>query len=156
VRCAIFSVSKLATRFRPAAVSFARELKLSVDGKHRSYWVTSTDVSNAFRELGLRFDGAKMSASRSSGIGRAGLTLDVATLKTVTVKHDKKADSVETTALTVGQALSADKVTVDGDDKVSNSLAGPISSPSTVITSSPTMTLELPVALRLIAPAMLS
>jgi resuscitation-promoting factor RpfB len=114
------------------AVRFARELKLSVDGKNRSYWVTSTDVSNAFTELGLRFDGAKMSASRSSGIGRAGLTLDVATLKTITVKHDKKTDAVETTALTVGQALSADKVTVDGDDKVSNSLAGPISTGDTV------------------------
>lgn len=108
------------------AVRFARELKLSVDGKNRSYWVTSTDVSNAFSELGLRFDGAKMSASRSAGIGRAGLTLDVATLKTVTVKHDKKTDSVETTGRTVGQALSADKVTVDGDDKVSTSLSDPI------------------------------
>ncbi|HEY8788897.1 MAG TPA: ubiquitin-like domain-containing protein [Actinopolymorphaceae bacterium] len=114
------------------AVRFARELKLSVDGKHRSYWVTSTDVSNAFRELGLRFDGAKMSASRSSGIGRAGLTLDVATLKTITVKHDKKSDSVETTALTVGQALSADTVTVDGDDKVSTRLADPISTGDTI------------------------
>ncbi len=108
------------------AVRFARELKLSVDGRNRSYWVTSTDVSNAFSELGLRFDGAKMSASRSAGIGRAGLTLQVATLKTLTVKHDQRADSVETTALTVGQALSADKVTVDGDDKVSASLSNPI------------------------------
>jgi len=108
------------------AVRFARELNLSVDGRNRSYWVTSTDLSNAFSELGLRFDGAKMSASRSAGIGRAGLTLQVATLKTITVKHDKLTDSVETTALTVGQALSADKVTVDGDDKVSTKLADPI------------------------------
>ena len=69
-----------------------------------------------------------MSASRSAGIGRAGLTLQVATLKTVTVKHDNKTDSVETTALTVGQALSADKVTVDGDDRVSTKLADPITS----------------------------
>jgi uncharacterized protein YabE (DUF348 family) len=114
------------------AVRFARELKLSVDGRNHSYWVTSTDVSNAFSELGLRFDGAKMSASRSSGIGRAGLALDVATLKTITVKHDKKTDSVETTALTVGQALSADKVTVDGDDKVSTKLAQPVSSGDTI------------------------
>lgn len=114
------------------AVRFARELKLSVDGKSRSYWVTSTDVSNAFSELGLRFDGAKMSASRSSGIGRAGLAVDVATLKTVTVKHDKKTDSVETTALTVGQVLSADKVTVDGDDKISTKLADPISTGATI------------------------
>lgn len=108
------------------AVRFARELTLRVDGTNRSYWVTSTDVSNAFSELGLRFDGAKMSASRSAGIGRSGLTLDVATLKTVTVKHDTKTDSVNTTALTVGQALSADKVTVDGDDKVSTGLADPL------------------------------
>jgi len=108
------------------AVRYARELTLRVDGSNRSYWVTSTDVTDAFSELGLRFDGAKMSASRSSGIGRAGLTLDVATLKTVTIEHDKKSDSVETTALTVGQALSADKVTVDADDTVSTTLADPI------------------------------
>jgi uncharacterized protein YabE (DUF348 family) len=114
------------------AVRFARELKLSVDGKFRSYWVTSTDVSNAFSELGLRFDGAKMSASRSAGIGRDGLAVDVATLKTVTVKHDHRADSVETTAQTIGQALSVAKVTVDGNDKVSASLAGRVTSGDTI------------------------
>jgi len=56
----------------------------------------------------------------------------LATLKTITVKHDKKSDSVETTALTVGQALSADTVTVDGDDKVSTRLADPISTGDTI------------------------
>jgi uncharacterized protein YabE (DUF348 family) len=114
------------------AVRFARELKLSIDGKNRSYWVTSTDVSNAFSELGLRFDGAKMSASRSAGIGRAGLAVDVATLKSVTVKHDHRADAVETTAQTVGQVLSVAKVTVDGNDKVSTSLAGRVASGDTI------------------------
>ncbi len=114
------------------AVRYARELKLSVDGKDHSYWVTSTDVSNALSELGLRFDGAKLSASRSAGIGRTGLDVDIATRKNVTVIHDHKKQKVATTALTVGDALSAAKVKVDGDDTVSAKLAAPVKTGSSI------------------------
>jgi uncharacterized protein YabE (DUF348 family) len=68
------------------AVQFGRPLELSVDGDARTYWVNSTDVASALSEIGRRFDGADLSTSRSSSIGRTGLSLKVVTPKVVRIK----------------------------------------------------------------------
>ena len=38
--------------------------------RRTTYWVNSTDVASALGEIGRRFDGADLSTSRSSSIGR--------------------------------------------------------------------------------------
>jgi uncharacterized protein YabE (DUF348 family) len=88
------------------AVRFARQLDVTVDGKHKSYWVTATDVSSALEQLGLRYAGADLSVSRSAEIGRQGLNLDVVTPKTITLQNGpQKARKVTVPALTVSDAL---------------------------------------------------
>jgi uncharacterized protein YabE (DUF348 family) len=88
------------------AVQFGRPLELSVDGESRTYWVNSTNVASALGEIGRRFEGADLSASRGSSIGRSGLTLQVVTPKAVRIKigaQDLKKHKV--TALTVADVL---------------------------------------------------
>ncbi|HSE10783.1 MAG TPA: ubiquitin-like domain-containing protein [Nocardioidaceae bacterium] len=88
------------------AVRYARELKVSVDGEEKSYWVTATDVSSALDQLGLRYAGAELSVSRSASVPREGLDLEVVTPKQITLKNGpKKARDVTVPALTVADAL---------------------------------------------------
>ena len=102
------------------AVRFGRPLEISLDGKEKTYWVTATDVDSALEQLGLRFSGAELSASRSSSIGRAGLDLAVVTPKTVKVAvGGDRADKETVPALTVEEALEDLGVKVDKNDKVS-------------------------------------
>ncbi len=88
------------------AVRYARELKVSVDGKKKSYWVTASDVSSALDQLGLRYTGADLSVSRSADVPREGLDLDVVTPKTITLQNGaQKARTVTVPALTASEAL---------------------------------------------------
>ena len=101
------------------AVRYGRPLELSVDGKEKTYWVTATDVDTALSQIGIRFAGAELSASRGSSIGRDGLDLSIVTPKTVTVKVGKdKPTKEQIPALTVGEALKDLNVKVDKDDRV--------------------------------------
>jgi len=105
------------------AVQFGRPLELSVDGDERTYWVNSTDVASALGEIGRRFDGADLSASRGSSIGRSGLTLEVVTPKVVHLKLGGKDLRKRTvTALTVADVLESTGFEVDKHDKVTPSL----------------------------------
>lgn len=104
------------------AVKYARPLTLTIDGKQSKHWVTALSVNGAFEELGLRYNGAALSASRSAGIERAGLSLDVKTLKRLSVVHDGKTTPFDATALTVGEALKQANIKVDNDDLVSPKL----------------------------------
>ena len=67
------------------AVQYARQVKIAVDGQEKSYWTTATNVDQALLTLGINAQGAQLSTSRSSSIGREGMKFVVATLKTVTV-----------------------------------------------------------------------
>ena len=101
------------------AVQFGRPLELAVDGETFTYWVNSTDVASALGEIGRRFDGADLSASRSSSIGRSGLTLEVVTPKVVHLKLGAKDLRKRTvTALTVADVLESMDFEVDEHDKV--------------------------------------
>jgi uncharacterized protein YabE (DUF348 family) len=105
------------------AVQFGRPLEISVDGDTQTYWVNSTDVASALGEIGRRFEGADLSASRSSSIGRSGLALEVITPKVVRIKLGAKdLKKRELTALTVADALESMGFEVDKHDVVSPSL----------------------------------
>ncbi|HLN79032.1 MAG TPA: ubiquitin-like domain-containing protein [Nocardioidaceae bacterium] len=94
------------------AVRYARQLQVTVDGKERDYWVTASDVSSALEQLGLRYNGADLSVSRSADVPREGLDLDVVTPKTIKLTNGAhKARTVTVPALTVSEAL--DKLHID-------------------------------------------
>lgn len=87
------------------AVRYGRPLTLTLDGRRRRVWTTATTVAGALRQLGVRAQGAAVDVSRSAPIGRRGLTLDVRTLRRVTVVADGRAHLVRTHALTVRGAV---------------------------------------------------
>ncbi|HET7386330.1 MAG TPA: transglycosylase family protein [Nocardioidaceae bacterium] len=101
------------------AVKYGRPFDVTVDGKDHRYWVTATDVAGALDQVGLHVSDARLSLSRSAGIGRKGLDLAVITPKKLTVKiaghhaHHKTLD-----ALTVAQALRLLDVKVGKYDQV--------------------------------------
>jgi uncharacterized protein YabE (DUF348 family) len=101
------------------SVRFGRPLELSVDGNETTHWVTSTDVAAALGEIGQRFLGADLSTSRSAGIGRDGMALEIVTPKKLELAiAGKKPVKRELTALTVKDALKEMHVKVDKRDIV--------------------------------------
>jgi uncharacterized protein YabE (DUF348 family) len=100
-------------------VRFARPLTLTVDGAPRTYWTTELTVDAALRSLGVRADGAKLSASRSAPLGRAGLDVKLSHLKPVTVVADGRTRQVTSTAFTVGDLLGEQGVNVRSTDQLS-------------------------------------
>ncbi len=117
------AVDETVTDGSAIAVQFGRPLELSVDGASHTYWVNSTNVASALGEIGRRFDGADLSASRSSSIGRSGLSLEVVTPKVVHIKLGAKdLRKRRLTALTVADVLATMGFEVDRHDKVSPSL----------------------------------
>lgn len=117
------AVDEAVTDGSAIAVQFGRPLELAVDGESHTYWVNSTDVASALGEIGRRFDGADLSASRGSSIGRSGLTLEVVTPKVVHLKlGGKQPKKRKMTALTVADVLKSAGFEVDRHDKVRPSL----------------------------------
>jgi len=101
------------------SVRFGRPLELSVDGDEQTHWVTSTDVAAALGEIGKRFLGADLSTSRSAGIGREGMALEVITPKKLKLQiAGKKPVKKELTALTTKDALKEMHVKVGKHDIV--------------------------------------
>jgi len=100
-------------------VRFGRPLELSVDGKSTTHWVTATDVDSALAQLGKRFLGAELSASRSADIDRGGMTLEVVTPKRLVVKvGNHKAIRREIAGFTVADVLDKLNVSYDKNDIV--------------------------------------
>nr|WP_216658599.1 resuscitation-promoting factor [Nocardioides sp. zg-1230] len=117
------AVDETVTDGSAIAVQFGRPLELDVDGTTHTYWVNSTDVASALGEIGRRFDGAALSASRGSSIGRSGLTLEVVTPKVVHLKLGaKQLKKRKMTAMTVADVLKSAGFEVDRHDKVRPSL----------------------------------
>jgi uncharacterized protein YabE (DUF348 family) len=100
-------------------VRYARPLTLTVDGDKRTYWTTELSVDRALAALGVRAEGAQLSASRSQRIDRAGLAMWLSTPKQVTVIADGKKRKVTTVAPTVAALLTEQKLVVEPLDKLS-------------------------------------
>ncbi|MFI6689455.1 ubiquitin-like domain-containing protein [Streptomyces sp. NPDC050485] len=100
-------------------VRYGRPVQLTLDGQLRQVWTTARTVDGALRQLGVRAEGAYLSASRSSEIGRAGLALDVRTERSVTFLADGRQRTIRTNAATVTQALQEAGVTLQGQDTTS-------------------------------------
>jgi resuscitation-promoting factor RpfB len=101
------------------AVKFGRQVTFTVDGAQQTIWTTATTVNEALAALAVDLAGAQLSTSRSSGIGRQGLTIIIATEKTVIIIDAGKKRTITTTGQTLADALAAAKITVDRNDKLS-------------------------------------
>jgi resuscitation-promoting factor RpfB len=100
-------------------VRYARPLTLTVDGDKRTYWTTELSVDRALSALGVRAEGASLSASRSQRIDRAGLAMWLSTPKSVTLIADGKKRKLTTVAPTVAALLDEQKLEVRTLDKLS-------------------------------------
>ncbi len=104
-------------------VQFARKVTLLVDGKPTEFYTTATTLDGALATAELRgLGGADFSLSRSAGIGREGLTVDVRTPKQVTLKVGGKSTKVTTTAATVAELLSEQRVGMNVGDRLKPNL----------------------------------
>jgi len=104
-------------------VRFGKPLELNVDGQATTYWVTATDVSGALAQIGRRFLGADLSASRGATLSRDGLSLLVTTPKFFRVKVGSKPTARhKVAARTVEDLLRDLDVKYDSDDVVKPAL----------------------------------
>ncbi|GAA0484128.1 ubiquitin-like domain-containing protein [Streptomyces olivaceiscleroticus] len=101
------------------AVRYGRPVVLTLDGHRRRVWTTARTVEGALRQLGVRAEGAYLSASRSRTIARHGMELAVRTERTVTFMADGRARSVRTNAATVRTALDQAGIRLRGQDTAS-------------------------------------
>jgi resuscitation-promoting factor RpfB len=100
-------------------VRYARPLTLTVDGEKQTYWTTELSVDRALNALGVRAEGASLSASRSQRIDRAGLSMWLSTPKQVTLIADGKKRKLTTVAPTVSALLTEQSLAVRPLDKLS-------------------------------------
>lgn len=100
-------------------VRYGRPLLLTLDGHRRQVWTTAETVEGALRLLGVRTQGAYLSAEGSRRIGREGLALVVRTERVVTVMADGRTRTVRTNAATVREAVEEAGVTLRGEDTTS-------------------------------------
>ena len=107
-------------------VAHARELTLTVDGETQTHWTTALTVDQALDDIGMRADDAKLSASRSTPLGRDGLELAMVSPKDVQVLVDGQALPVVTTAATVSDALAEIGVALGPLDRTSVAPSAPL------------------------------
>jgi uncharacterized protein YabE (DUF348 family) len=103
------------------AVKFGRQVTFTIDGAAQTIWTTATTVDDALTALGMSLTGAELSTSRSSGIGRQGLTIVIATQKKIIIIDAGKKRTITTTGQTLADALTAAKIKVDANDELSAS-----------------------------------
>jgi resuscitation-promoting factor RpfB len=109
------------------SVRFSRPLDLDVDGVHQTYWTTATRVDVALDQLGIRFAGAALSASRSTSIDREGMALRITTPKHVAVKLGRdKVRKVVIAAATVRDLFDQLGASYDKNDDVEPGLDAPV------------------------------
>lgn len=117
-------------------VRFARQLTVADPaGDERTFWTTELTVDDALAAAGLRHEDAWLSTSRSSAIGRSGLSLTMSTPKDVTVVADGETREVSTPAPTVDDLLTELGLTLDENDRMN-------AEPDDVVTAGQTLTLQ--------------
>jgi uncharacterized protein YabE (DUF348 family) len=95
-----------------------RQMRLTVDGRQRDVWVTAMSVQEALEQIGLRTDGALLSADRSRAIPLKGFSLDVRTRKAIQLLDGGRARRVLTNGLLVSDVLREQHVRVRPTDRL--------------------------------------
>ncbi|AZS72305.1 resuscitation-promoting factor [Streptomyces lydicus] len=100
-------------------VRHGRPVVLTIDGQRRTVWTTADTVAGALHQLGVRADGAYLSASRSRRIAQRGMELAVRTERSVVIVADGREHRVRTNAATVREALAEAGLALRGQDTTS-------------------------------------
>ncbi|MEU8684280.1 ubiquitin-like domain-containing protein [Streptomyces sp. NPDC048611] len=100
-------------------VRHGRPVVLTIDGQRRTVWTTADTVAGALHQIGVRADGAYLSASRSRRIAQRGMELAVRTERSVVIVADGRAHRLRTNAATVREALADAGLTLHGQDTTS-------------------------------------
>jgi uncharacterized protein YabE (DUF348 family) len=95
-----------------------RQMRLTVDGRQRDVWVTAMSVQEALTQIGLRADGAVLSADRSRAIPLKGFSLDVRTRKAVQLLDGGRVRRVLTNGLLVSDVLREQHVRLRPADRL--------------------------------------
>lgn len=95
-----------------------RLMSLTVDGSTRQVWVTAMSVNEALGQIGLRTDGALLSADRSRAIPLKGFSLDVRTRKQIQLLDGGKVRRVVTNGLLVSDLLTERHLVLRATDKL--------------------------------------
>ncbi|GAA3855254.1 resuscitation-promoting factor [Saccharothrix violaceirubra] len=96
-----------------------RLVKATVDGEQREGWVRSVNVGEALDQLKVDDEGAWISQNRDMAVPLAGLSVEVKTLKTITLFDGaNEARKLDTTALTVDELLKTENLSLGPDDKL--------------------------------------
>ncbi|MEU8774652.1 ubiquitin-like domain-containing protein [Streptomyces sp. NPDC048606] len=100
-------------------VRYGRPLRLTLDGTSRQVWTTARTVDGALRQLGVRVEGAFLSAPRTAPVPRSGIDLSVRTERGVTFMADGRERTIRTNAATVREALDQAGISLHGEDTTS-------------------------------------
>jgi uncharacterized protein YabE (DUF348 family) len=106
-------------------VRYGRQVTIVVDGVPQTRWVTATTVDEALALFGVPADGAQVSLSRSSAIGRDGISVAVTTPADVTITVDGQTTPVATFG-TVADLLALRGVTLGQADLVTPATTTPL------------------------------
>ncbi len=117
------------------AVAFARDVTVTVDGVTEELTTTALSVDALLGELGLRDGAVTTSVSRSAGIGRDGLAIEVRTPKSIVIVDGDSELPLVVTATTVDEALTSAGVSVGKRDRVEPE-------PQTALADGDTVTIE--------------
>ncbi|WP_447005561.1 transglycosylase family protein [Saccharothrix isguenensis] len=100
-----------------------RLVKMTVDGEQREGWVRSVTVDEALDQLKVDDEGAWLSHDRNMDVPLQGISLEVKSLKTVTVYDGGNPPrQVRTTAVTVNELLKSENLSLGPDDKLETAL----------------------------------
>jgi len=111
------AVDELVGKGEQIVVRHARQLDVAVDGQEKRVWTTALTVGEAVDSLGLRDGEVRLSASRSSSLGRG--TLHVSTQKTIHLVVDGQVIDGVSSGSTVREALRDIGLVLNEGDQVS-------------------------------------
>jgi len=106
------------------SVRYGRPVTVTIDGLASTRWVTATTVEEALSEFGVG-GSVRISASRTSLIGRDGTTIDVTTPSGVSVTADGETRGVLAYGV-VADALASAGITLGALDEVTPDLTSPV------------------------------
>ena len=96
-----------------------RQLHLTVDGEKRDLWVRATTVGEALEQLNLSVAGAKLSHDADKEIPLNGMSVEIKTLKNITLFDGGNApQAMQTHAVTADELMKDLKLTLGPEDTI--------------------------------------
>ncbi|MDQ2584625.1 resuscitation-promoting factor [Saccharothrix yanglingensis] len=100
-----------------------RLVRMTVDGEQREGWVRSVTVDEALDQMQVADEGAWLSHDRGMDVPLQGLSLEVKSLKTVTLYDGgNEPRQIRTNAVTVEELLKGENLSLGAEDKLETAL----------------------------------